>query len=281
MERKGITKINDLISNLGNFKNIQEINEQFGSRFNVLDLYSIKSAIPTKWKQLITNENSIAVPQPELRIKINKTNKPINVLLNKEIYWELIEKQRQRPTAIEKWEEMYYYVNFEWDYIFTLPYRIARETYLQSLQFQILHRYFPCASNVHIWYPHEQEKCNHCDTDDTLEHYFSECKKVKPFWSWFRRWINSIYGCNIMYCTLDIIFGIPNLNESTMLDVINFCILLAKYFIKKCKYSNVDIIEVKYKSLLKERLSVEKLLLTEENRENVFYQKWEDIYRSL
>ena len=103
-KNKGINKINDLISNDGDFKNIQQINDQYGSRFNVLDFYSIKSAIPQRWKQMITNDNIIIGTNAELTVKINNINKPVYVLSNKEIYWELIDKQRERPTAIEKWE---------------------------------------------------------------------------------------------------------------------------------------------------------------------------------
>ncbi len=97
-------------------------------------------------------------------LTINKVEKYIGTITCREFYWEFVHQQRDRPTAIEKWEEIYYYVNFEWEYIFSLPYKVARATYLQSLQYQIINRYFPCASNVHKWYPDERSTCKYCDT---------------------------------------------------------------------------------------------------------------------
>ena len=61
----------------------------------------------------------------------------------------IVKRDIQRPTSLEKWEELYYYVDFNWEHIFQLPYLTATETSLQSMQYQIIHRFFPCNSTVH------------------------------------------------------------------------------------------------------------------------------------
>ena len=277
----GITKINDLVTEAGSFKTINEINNEFNTTVNLMDFNSIKSAIPKKWRKMLTNSNFCRGDEMNLQVKICNKMKDVSTIICKEIYWEFIDRKQCRPTAVTKWEEIYYYVNFEWQYIYTLPYKVARETYLQSLHFQIINRYFPCALNIHKWYPEESSKCKYCDIEDSVEHYFSECVRVRPFWNWFRNWINGIYNCNIMFSSLDIIFGIPNLNEVRMFNVMNFCILLAKDFIQKSKKQDTEIIVEKYKISLKDRLQMEKLLLTSENKESLFFENWNPIYITL
>jgi len=280
-QENGICIINDIILDRNKFKTLNKLNQDFHTRINVMEYNSLISAIPRTWKQMITNNKIVITNEIELKVKIKKVEKCINTITCKEIYWELISKLTDRPTAFAKWEELYYYVNFEWEHILRLPYNVARETSLQSLQYQIINRYFPCAENVHKWYPNEPPTCTYCNADDSIEHYFSDCEKVKPFWIWFRTLMNDIYHCNIMFSSLDIIFGIPNLNSIAMFDVMNMCILIAKDFIRKCKSNDGDINIRKYQLLLKHRLSIEKLILTEQNQENIFQEKYEQLYRVL
>ena len=50
---------------------------------------------------------------------------------------------------------------------------------LQSLQFKIIHRHFPCNYRLHLWNIVEDSKCTYCNVVDTLSHYFAECQVVK------------------------------------------------------------------------------------------------------
>ena len=47
----------------------------------------------------------------------------------------------ERPTALYRWEEMYYYADFDWPVLFNISYKVARETDVQSLQFKIINTY--------------------------------------------------------------------------------------------------------------------------------------------
>ena len=46
---------------------------------------------------------------------------------------------------------MYYYADFDWLVLFKIPYKVARETNVQSLQFKIINRYIPCKENLYLW----------------------------------------------------------------------------------------------------------------------------------
>ena len=73
-------------------------------------------------------------------------------------------------------------------YINVFPYESTAETYLQSLQFRIIHRYFPCRYNIHLWNIVGDNKCEFCNDGDTLSHYFTECDSVVQFWKILKRW---------------------------------------------------------------------------------------------
>ena len=131
-----------------------------------MELNQIVSAIPKKWKDILKSQ-PLNVNQftslEELSIKIGNKYKKISKTVCREFYWQFINTVFHRPTALEKWEELYYYVQFNWKHIFSLPYLTASETSLQSMQFQIINRYFPCKSIVNNWYSDEDEKCPICD----------------------------------------------------------------------------------------------------------------------
>ena len=279
---KGISRVNDIIINTGHFKTIDELYQDFNIRVSIMDYNRLKSAIPLKWKRLLCEKIDMpAHTFTELSLKVQNNTKTIENIMCKEIYWELINKTKTRPTALNTWEEIYFFIDFEWEQIFKIPYEVARETSLQSLQYQIINRYYPCAKSINKWYPNETSNCTFCQTEDSLEHYFCDCDKVRPFWIWFKEWINELYQCNITLSTLDLIFGITNVNKLILFDVLNLCILFAKDFIKKCKQTDLDVSTGKYKSLLRNRLNVERLILIERNEENIFVEKWQILYNAL
>ena len=104
---------------------------------------------------------------------------------------------------------------------------------------------------------------------------------MKHFWNDLKAWINNTYQCNINLSKLDIIFGITNTNKYNLFDVMNFCILLGKDYIRKCRQNDTDPNIEKIKKVIKRRLDVEKCKLSEENKEDLFYEKWDSIFAQL
>ena len=66
-----------------------------------------------------------------------------------------------------------------------------------------------------------------------------------------------------------------------MFDMMNFCILFAKYYIQKSKKQDNEISEEKFKLALRDRLQIEKLLQTEDDKENNYQEKWDNLYNTL
>ena len=118
----------------------------------------------------------------------------------------------ERPTCYYKWESEYFDANFDWDLINVIPYESTTETFLQSLQFKIIHRYFPCNYRLHAWNIVEDSKCTSCNIVDTLSHYFAEHQVVKGFWESVR---DGFCVFSNLSLTLLRILSIVSLNKST------------------------------------------------------------------
>ena len=88
----------------------------------------------------------------------------------------------ERPTCYYKWESEYFYATFDRDLINVIPYECITETYLQSLQFKIIHvMSLVTIDYICLWNIVEDNKCTYCNIFDTLTHYFAECQVVKGF----------------------------------------------------------------------------------------------------
>lgn len=162
--------IYDLLNTDYTIKSRDELIRQ-GVNITQLEYNSLISAIPKKWLQSIKEYSSDFVKTNDTTIMIDKNEKPISAIKCKEFYRSIVKNKRERATCLYKWEEQYFFVNFDWDEIFINPYKNCRETTIQSLQYQIIHRYFPCQENLNTWY-NTNHLCSTCSNIDTIEHFF-------------------------------------------------------------------------------------------------------------
>lgn len=72
-------------------------------------------------------------------ILVKNKLKNIKERSSKAVYSTLLERKTSAPISIEKWIDLYPFMEGqEWNGIFQLPYKIAMEPYLQSVQYKIL-----------------------------------------------------------------------------------------------------------------------------------------------
>ena len=126
-------------------------------------------------------------------VGLKKAKQPLSVMLKKmaidirqatcsQLYWVEIDKITERPTCYYKWESKFYYTNSDWALVNLIPYECTTKTYLQSLPLKIIHRYFPCNRNLHLWAILDNNKYACCNAIETLNHYFVQCESVRMFW---------------------------------------------------------------------------------------------------
>lgn len=168
--------------------------------------------------------------------------------------------------------------NFDWEAVFQMPFEITRDTILQSLQFYILHRIYPCNKWLSRWEADATELCAKCDQIDTLQHHFYSCMLVKSLWNSFENWWRYSMDETIILTDIDVIFGF--FKETKYDKALNLCILIAKQFIANYKYSNMR--PSLYVLLLKimEYIQVEKYICARNNRLQDF-EALEKLYEAL
>ena len=286
-EFSGIERIMDLLENNGQFKSLEQIENLVHAPVDILFYNGLKAAIPSFWMKLIKREHEKIKDliqnreETDLTIKIEHKYIKVKDVKCKDIYWEEINKKSMRPTSYYKWESEYYYVDFDWTKINKIPYICARETHLQSLQFQILNRFYPCGYMLNIWKINSDNKCKICLQIDTLEHYFTECIGVQMFWEAVKNWFTYHFEFRINFSPLDILFGIPNIGNNNELTALNFVILFAKSFIKQCKVNESHVNFPAFIKKLKERMATEKYIHVLNDTLIEFATKWETLFDSL
>lgn len=288
-KRNNICLIQDMISpQTGCFYTIAELSEKYMINIDVMKYNSLITAVPSKWKSAIKH---MALPiqfihdEEELqgipKLRSNGHSMPIVNLQNRDFYKILAKLIFRPPTAISKWLSLYPQLEeVDWGGIFTLPYNISRSTKYQSFQYKILNRVFACRSNLAKWKIVDNDLCEECSVVDSLEHYFFLCTSSSRFWKSFQRWFSTVTGVNINLDALTIIFGTMNMNNDNTLFLMDYCILIGKWFIFKQKYLNRIPSFLEYLLLLKSELIVEKYLLELENKQETF-SKWALLYDNI
>ena len=140
---------------------------------------------------------------------------------------------------------------------------------------------FPCNAQLCRWRIKPSNLCQYCEVYDDMEHYFVTCQKVEYFWKLFERWWEFVHdhSCQLTLNTLDILLGTMDATHAS--DALNFCILLAKWYIFRCKYLEEDIFFFNYLSELKNRLVIEKYIASQNKQWVKFEKKWSHIVESL
>ena len=280
-KRQGIVFVKDIL--IGKkFMTKAQLETKYDIKCETLFYHGLKSAIPKKWID-INNFNTIAMENnenTELSIIIDKKKVKMKDINCKQLYWAEVHRKGQRPTSYFKWESEFYYATFNWNMINCIPYECARETSLQSLQYKIIHRFYPCGYTLNLW-KLESDKCNYCEKIDTLQHHFVDCEKVGMFWRSVKAWCLRNFQFTIEFGTLDILLGIPNEYKNLEINTLNFIILFGKNYIKTCKNAKKAVDFYEFQITLKNRMVLEKLIFCANNNEIKFEERWSNLADNL
>ncbi len=107
---------------------------------------------------------------------------------------------------------------------------------------------------------------------ETNKHLFWECSKSQQFWSELGTFLNNNNIVGNLNWHL-ICFGQYEINSI----LLNFCVLLGKYFIYLCKLRNTDPKFSDFKLYLKKSKDIERQIAINKNKLNYHEQKWNGI----
>jgi hypothetical protein len=202
---------------------------------------------------------------------ILNVDKPIQIITNKEIYWSFVNKKQIRPVIIEKMQQELNIKEDQWTDIFTLTKEI-KYTKIRAFQYKILYNLIPCNLYLQRISRSTTDKCSVCNILDDLIHYFYECVENINFWDRFISWWKQMTGDNIMLNKTDIIVGY--LESYNKRQIINNCILLAKWSIYKSKLAQSSISFYKFLCDIKYNIRIEKEIAIKNNQLAKFNELW-------
>ena len=150
-----------------------------------------------------------------------------------------------------------------WKTIFKIPH-ILKDTKIRTLQYKLLFNLIPCNLYLHGIKKSETNRCDTCQNLDDIAHYFYECQSLQFFWNSFTQWWKNMTNEHINLETKIIIVGITEMQTKNQL--LNACILLAKWHIYKNKLNQSQIFFYKYLWDLKYYLVIEKSIALRNNK---------------
>ncbi len=192
----------------------------------------------------------------------------------------LIEVTSKTPACIHKWKEAYPNLDLDWSELFRLPFQITFETKLQSFQYKILHRIFPCNYWLSKFLPERSTLCLDCSLEETIEHYFHGCHTSYMFWLSFLNWWHSVFEIYITLTSHDVVFGIIE-QDIPNRRVLNYCILLAKWYIYCTRHHGKNPFFYNYQVLLKNSLQVVRHVYTSNGDMDKFSSVFQTLYDKL
>lgn len=100
----------------------------------------------------------------------------------------------------------------EWRELSHSVYRATRETKIQSLQFGIMNRFFPCNAFLKQIRVKDSASCDRCDAEDSLLHFFYACPEVEIFRRAVFDWLNRVEELHLENITAkQFLFGVTKL----------------------------------------------------------------------
>ena len=271
----GVNRISDLINDTGEFLSHNELNKKFNIQCNFLNALQVRQSIPIQWRTKMLGVKRHTFEKADIAF-VNSSNKVLYMsnITCSHIYWHYVNNVRR--ACFTKWTVDYPALNnsFDdlWGNIFQVPFKISHDTLLQSFQYKIIHRIIPCKEKLFVWKIEENSNCNFCNENDDIRHFFLLCPKVKDFWLSFFNWWNHISSIKIPlnYRDLEesILFGFQMDDE--LFEVLDYCILLAKYFIYKHRIHNDNIDFYNYLFELKFKLQVNSTVYKNKNMSKQF-----------
>ena len=116
--------------------------------------------------------------------------------------------------------------------------------------------------------------CSFCKREvESFEHLFYYCDVTKTFWEAFYSWLSECKINSHPFTIMDIFFGVFDTEEDFI--ILNHLILIAKYYIYKCKLNLVNPSLRVYKAKIRAVYQVEKKIAARRNKLTKHFEKWE------
>ena len=187
----------------------------------------------------------------------------------KQIYSMLISTKAKTPNSFKKLTADFNFSNPR--ELFSIPYRIASETYVWSFQNRMLN--FILFTNDKLFQIglSDSDRCSFCGTcTEDLYHLFFNRSTVQAFWNRFTVWWSDLGGENLSLSLKDIIIGLLHRT-----DVLNYLIILGKITIWESRKNKISPNFRLFLHKVEAKQEVEKIIAIKNPKLRDFYKRWE------
>ncbi|KAL4000493.1 26S proteasome regulatory subunit N3 [Sarotherodon galilaeus] len=144
---------------------------------------------------------------------------------------------------------------------------------MKETHFRIISGIYPVGEFLYKRFNFEADFCAFCSSvPETLEHLFFTCQYVNAFWFEIHCWVSLRISNIPSFTSKDVLFFMDNL-DSEISDVVNFVIVLCKFFIHVCKWKNASPIFTVFLNYFCQYFKSLKLISTMNKKTAVLYSK--------
>ena len=172
--RNGFKKISSLYNNDGSHISVEYFNDKIKKIGGViLDHYTLMSSIPKSWRELKTFNSDGEFLNG---ITLKQIFYPLEQCNSKIMRCKLMSEYSVKPICQTFWEKKFPNYRFKWDVIWKNIPLHAHEARLITLNWKILCNIYPTNILLAKIGIKNTSKCETCNEEDYLEHFFFTCK---------------------------------------------------------------------------------------------------------
>ena len=231
--RNGYTNVSSLQTEDGVLKPMKHFNDKVKKIGGVmLDYQTLLLSISKEWKERKSKGTNEKYPNG---IRHNEFFYQLELCTSKIIRYSLTAAYAVKPNSQVFWERKFPNYSFEWDKIWKNIPLYSNEAKLISLNWKILSNIYPTSILLKKIGKRNSSKCQECNEEDYLEHFFFNCKLVRSVWCEIESIILEQIGRKVEISLTDSLFGFYKRNKGEN-EFINRLIIIAKVCISKFKY---------------------------------------------
>ena len=143
------------------------------------------------------------------------------------------------PSAQKRFQDQFPDVQFDWNEIYSLSLKVSLETKIREFQYKVLNNIVFTNEKFFKIKMIDSPQCTFCKNEiEFLEHLFCNSEITRSFWvalrSWFMECVINLEPLSVF----NVLFGILNAGEDFV--IVNHLILMAKFYIYRCKLNGVE-----------------------------------------
>ena len=203
-------------------------------------------------------------------------------LTNRVIYKEFMRKPEFKVLkAQQKWNDTFPDEDLNWKNIYTTLQKSTNYIKLKNFQYKFLMRIIPTNQFLAKCQLVSSTLCNFCNMEiETIAHLFWECIHVQEFWTSVSRFLQQCQRISdVNFKT--IVFGLCHKVSNKSIQVINFILFQAKYFIFLSTYRTTIPKLGHFQRYLSYRIRIEKEIALIHDKLDLFENKWKTVLEIL